>query len=185
MRLHLPPRETANSFVSTFTDQLSPSERTQLILRPPADEPQLIKDFYRVWTVKEAYTKALGLGLGFDFSRLSLQPVHARPDDETQTVLYADNRPVQGWEIQTFELDVRGEAYVGATARFVGEQEQEQEQEHVDAQLSHEGVRLRHREVRSIPHVEADTHASGGVTRTLASVFVRDAINTLGEINTA
>jgi hypothetical protein len=179
MRLHLPPRETTRSFVSTFTDQLSSSERIELISSSLSNEKQLIKDFFHVWTVKEAYTKALGLGLGFDFSRLSLQPVHAQSDDVIQTVLYADGTPVQGWEIQTFELDVHGEAYVGATARFVGVQEQE----HADAQLLHGGARLRHREVGSIPY--AEEHVSGGVTRTLASAFVREAMSALADIDTA
>lgn len=66
--------------------------------------------------MKEAYTKALGLGLGFDFKRIEY--------DVPNDVVRIDGvRPV-GWEFVRFEVK-RGEAetYVGVVARYVGVQD--------------------------------------------------------------
>jgi 4'-phosphopantetheinyl transferase len=119
MRINLPQRETHDTFIGSFVDQMSPSERAELLGSTAIfGDDERLEGFYRVWTVKEAYTKALGMGLGFDFSRLSLEPVV--PDASQKTVLFADGKPVEGWELKAFEMEVKGEAYLGAVARFIG-----------------------------------------------------------------
>lgn len=94
------------------------------ILLPPATAPSLppreqLRRFFLIWTLKEAYTKALGLGMGFDFSRIEY--------DVPNDVVRIDGKAPLGWEFIRFELEntVKDgviEEYVGVTARFVGEE---------------------------------------------------------------
>ncbi|KAI0370228.1 hypothetical protein BV20DRAFT_1043957 [Pilatotrama ljubarskyi] len=121
MLLQLPRRDTFPGFVEVFSDQLTALERKNLL--PPAPAPPLSKHeelrrFFLIWTLKEAYTKALGLGLGFDFSRIEY--------DVPNDVVRIDGQVPRGWEFTRFELrnavkDERVEEYVGVVARFVGE----------------------------------------------------------------
>ena len=94
-------------------------------------EDELLRRFFWMWTLKEAYTKALGIGLGFDFARLAYDAPRAR--------LLVDGAPARGWELVIFAFRVAagggggapagahvgadvdaGDEYVGALARFVG-----------------------------------------------------------------
>ncbi|KAI0771911.1 hypothetical protein BD413DRAFT_678515 [Trametes elegans] len=121
MLLQIPKRDTFPGFVEIFYDQLTDLERS--ILLPPPPTPPISKQeelrrFYLIWTLKEAYTKALGLGMGFDFSRIEY--------DVLNDVVRIDGQPPRGWEFTRFELQVgvKGggvENYVAVTARFIGE----------------------------------------------------------------
>lgn len=101
--------------------QLTELERT--ILLPPTSAAPLpqheqLRRFYLIWTLKEAYTKALGLGMGFDFSRIEYDVPH----DSVRI----DGVAPRGWEFTRFELcnelkDGRIEEYVGVVARFLGD----------------------------------------------------------------
>ncbi|WP_328875374.1 4'-phosphopantetheinyl transferase superfamily protein [Streptomyces sp. NBC_00287] len=49
-----------------------PEELAELRELPPAERNSML---VRLWTLKEAYTKALGVGLAYDFSQLRPRPV--------------------------------------------------------------------------------------------------------------
>ncbi|KAH8918381.1 4'-phosphopantetheinyl transferase [Atractiella rhizophila] len=68
MRVSLPSNEDLSSFLEAMWDQLSAEEQRKMQGLPEEDK---LAYLMALWTHKEALTKSLGLGLGFDFSRLS------------------------------------------------------------------------------------------------------------------
>ena len=84
------------------------------IFTPALDTATAIRYIFLLWTLKEAYTKALGVGLGFDFNRIEYKI--------PQSCVSVDGRPAKGWEFLLFEVQVQGttDVYQGAVARRVG-----------------------------------------------------------------
>ncbi|EIM88252.1 4'-phosphopantetheinyl transferase [Stereum hirsutum FP-91666 SS1] len=112
MKCQLPLRVPFRSFVRTVGEALTPSE-SAFLLDPSKPTHEALKTFYQIWTLKEAYTKALGLGLGFDFARIECVSV-----DGTFTV---DGKVPRGWEVSLFEVEVVGSGvYVGVAAQCTG-----------------------------------------------------------------
>lgn len=68
--------------------------------------------FYLIWTIKEAYTKAIGLGLGFDPSRIEY--------DISPNTVAVDGVIASGWLFESSQVTVDGEAYRVTVAQFVG-----------------------------------------------------------------
>ncbi|KAK7695644.1 hypothetical protein QCA50_000280 [Cerrena zonata] len=119
MRLQPPHRQSLQEFIEIFSEQLTRLELQSLLPTPPLEESEVIRRFYLMWTLKEAYTKALGLGLGFDFQRVEY--------DVMQNIVRIDGRVPHGWEFVRFEVDVtesgKQNQYVGVACRYVGEDE--------------------------------------------------------------
>lgn len=111
MKLRVPGKESFPSFVRTVGDQLTPREH-RLIFSGGSPEENL-KRFFWMWTMKEAYTKALGIGLGFDFKRVEF--------DVEEHVLRVDGAIPTGWSFRMFVLEHGEDAYEGVVAEFVGE----------------------------------------------------------------
>lgn len=65
-----------------------------------------------MWTIKEAYTKALGLGLGFEFWRVEFDP--------ELYILRVNGEIPKGWKIYMFTLQDGEHLYEGAVADFIG-----------------------------------------------------------------
>ena len=63
--------------------------------------------------MKEAYTKALGLGLGFNFRRIEYDV----PNDAVRI----DGVAPVGWEFVRFDINRNDETYVGVVARYTGD----------------------------------------------------------------
>jgi 4'-phosphopantetheinyl transferase len=68
--------------------------------------------FYLIWTIKEAYTKAIGLGLGFDPSRIEY--------DILANTVAVDGVIASDWLFETAQVTVDGEGYRVTVAQFAG-----------------------------------------------------------------
>ncbi|KAJ7781477.1 hypothetical protein B0H16DRAFT_1659036 [Mycena metata] len=104
MKVRIPGRESFPSFVETVGDQepqLTVHEHR--LISSAANQQDGLERFFWMWTAKEAYTKALGLGLGFDFRRVEFDPV--------LDVLRVDGIAPKGWRFDKFK---------GVVAEFVG-----------------------------------------------------------------
>lgn len=65
-----------------------------------------------MWTLKEAYTKALGIGLGFDFRRVEFDP--------EENIVRVDGEIPPGWKFSKFILNNGKDFYEGVVAEYVG-----------------------------------------------------------------
>ncbi|KAG6334150.1 hypothetical protein ID866_4938 [Astraeus odoratus] len=128
MQLKVPPRVSFVDFVDsvssqacdptcplgwatlTVVTQLTTLER-DLVLAD-ISQSEALRRFYWIWTLKEAYTKALGIGLGFDFQRIQY--------DVLKDGITVDGEPARGWQFRKFEVAQSGNKYVGVAARFIG-----------------------------------------------------------------
>jgi 4'-phosphopantetheinyl transferase len=75
-------------------------------------ENEALSRFYLIWTIKEAYIKAIGLGLGFDPSRIEY--------DMRRNTVAVDGAIATDWRFETSQVRVDEEAYRLTVAQFVG-----------------------------------------------------------------
>jgi len=76
---------------------------------PPSEQ---LRRFFWMWTLKEAYTKALGLGLGFDFRRVEF--------DVVNRIVRVDGQIPQGWRFSMFVIEDGEDLYQGVVAEQLG-----------------------------------------------------------------
>ncbi|KAG7448973.1 uncharacterized protein BT62DRAFT_963752 [Guyanagaster necrorhizus] len=113
MKVRIPGRDSFRSFVETVGDQASlTSLERRSLLSPGVSQDEALRRFFWIWTIKEAYTKALGLGLGFDFSRLEF--------DVTSDIFRVDAVVPPGWQFTKFMLMQGQDVYLGVVAEFTG-----------------------------------------------------------------
>lgn len=63
--------------------------------------------------MKEAYTKAIGFGLGFDFKRIDFNP--------PKRVVRIDGKAPQGWSFHMFTVPDGEDQYLGVVAEYLGD----------------------------------------------------------------
>ncbi|KNZ74423.1 L-aminoadipate-semialdehyde dehydrogenase-phosphopantetheinyl transferase [Termitomyces sp. J132] len=114
MKVRIPDRNTLASFVESVSDQLTTSEYHGLFSERGSgiSEAETLKRFFWLWTIKEAYTKALGLGLGFAFRRVEY--------DIGENVVRVDKEIALGWRFTKFMLTDENDLYQGVVAEYIG-----------------------------------------------------------------
>jgi 4'-phosphopantetheinyl transferase len=91
--------------------QLTPLEH-RCLFKAGISHDEGLRRFFWVWTLKEAYTKALGLGLGFDFRRVEF--------DVEENVVRVDGEIPAGWRFSKFILNDGEDLYEGVVAEYLG-----------------------------------------------------------------
>ncbi|TFK27073.1 hypothetical protein FA15DRAFT_636471 [Coprinopsis marcescibilis] len=111
MKTQIAPRERFPTFLEAFEDQLTPLE-FKLCADDSIPEEERIRHFFWMWTLKEAYTKALGIGLGFNFSRVEFNVAEKQ--------VKVDGHVATGWRFTMFIIKDRGDLYEGVVAEYMG-----------------------------------------------------------------
>ena len=84
-----------------------------MLLKAAETDEKRLELFFWMWTLKEAYTKAIGSGLGFDFQRVDFDPV--------RLVLLVDGTMPHGWRFHMFTVTDGEDRYLGVIAEFVND----------------------------------------------------------------
>jgi hypothetical protein len=61
--------DSVDEFINVFQDSFTKNEWSRL---QSCSKASILQEFYLNWAVKESYTKALGVGLGFDFASFQM-----------------------------------------------------------------------------------------------------------------
>jgi len=110
MKIRAPRGEGIASFLRTMGDTLTDVEKH--LVSSDVPENEALSRFFLIWTIKEAYTKAIGLGLGFDLRRIEC-------NIPTNTVM-VDGVLATQWQFETSRVTVEEDVYQIAVAQFVG-----------------------------------------------------------------
>ncbi|KJE93017.1 hypothetical protein CAOG_03880 [Capsaspora owczarzaki ATCC 30864] len=115
MRIDAPPaRESIDSYIGVMKTAFHPDEFRYIQSQPSheiAEKSNRLHAFYRFWTLKECYVKAIGAGLGMELSQIRLTedasiPLDLRIQQITSNVTCAvDNIPLDRWHFEQQYLD--------------------------------------------------------------------------------
>ncbi|KAF6139275.1 hypothetical protein GIB67_021485 [Kingdonia uniflora] len=93
----IPKQETILEFIGNFSSHLTSLEWDNIINAGTCNE--ILAEFYKYWCVKEAYIKAIGVGLGYRLNRLEFQHINW-----TNISVYVDGKESSEWKFCLFEL---------------------------------------------------------------------------------
>jgi len=95
--------------------------KEQSLLLDTQTSTQKLEKFFQIWTFKEAYTKALGLGLCFDFKKIQIE-FESSSSPTGVTTLHSNDDDVEDeekkWKFNTFTIMDGLDRYVGVTAEL-------------------------------------------------------------------
>lgn len=88
-----------SAYLRCFEDNFAPQEWA-VINQISSSDTSRLTEFYRHWTMKEAYIKALGLGLSYDLQRVRFEYIAASNADNTTATVYIDDIADNDWFIE-------------------------------------------------------------------------------------
>lgn len=156
MSLTLPHYETSvESFIETMSDTMTSAEEQWVRQRQQQSQPQASQDtnaksdslsrLYQLWTHKEALTKNMGIGLGFDFKRIEVRFWENRDEDKDGAdapVLMVDGQADPRYRFTSLELDSptggKPSLLVVCEGPFTSHYQQQQTQRQLSPALSHQ-----------------------------------------------
>ncbi|XP_002405293.3 L-aminoadipate-semialdehyde dehydrogenase-phosphopantetheinyl transferase isoform X2 [Ixodes scapularis] len=106
MKIEYSGGKTVGEFFSLMRRQFTPGEWR--FIEGPGTERDLLRRFYRLWSLKESFVKAEGVGLGIDLQRLNFvceTPEVSVGSLTKDTKLYFDGRLLTDWMFQETLLD--------------------------------------------------------------------------------
>ena len=100
---------TPKEFFEMFSDQLLPSEIKKVLTFPTEDEQFTM--FFVLWSLKEAFVKAIGLGLGYNLHDIEFNVTFEKKDynlrkQQKNTDLFDNNIP--NWLIGSAKAKIKG-----------------------------------------------------------------------------
>lgn len=96
-----PRRKTSiEDFFRAFIDHFNASEWRYI---RGEDEDEQYTRFYRLWSLKEAYIKAVGVGLGFSLLRAELVPADSTREEQWE--LFLDGQPARDWKFVSTQIN--------------------------------------------------------------------------------
>ncbi|XP_061184564.1 L-aminoadipate-semialdehyde dehydrogenase-phosphopantetheinyl transferase-like [Saccostrea echinata] len=99
-------RTSVPQFFHTMRRQFTESEWSQI--QKSTEEREQLKTFYRLWCLKESYVKALGVGIGFEVSRLDFTFNTEYLEENvvtTDTFLKVDGVHLSEWTFEEHTMD--------------------------------------------------------------------------------
>ncbi|CAN8004259.1 unnamed protein product, partial [Ixodes hexagonus] len=106
MKIEYSGGKTVGEFFTVMRRQFTPGEWR--FIEGPGTERDLLRRFYRLWSLKESFVKAEGVGLGINLQRLNFvcKTPEVRVGSLTKdTELYFDGRLLTDWLFQETLLD--------------------------------------------------------------------------------
>lgn len=106
MKTVMPGSSSVSEFFRIMSRQFTPSEWS--VIRSSGSEQLQLATFYRHWTLKESFIKAIGTGLGFDLQRVEFRlspepPSQSRP--VRRTTMQLDEEEQDDWVFEESLLD--------------------------------------------------------------------------------
>lgn len=71
----------------------------------PSEESEKLRRFYRLWSLKESYVKAIGIGLGMDLQRINFLIQDDLIEATNSSRVEVDGVPLEDFSFQEFMLD--------------------------------------------------------------------------------
>lgn len=97
-----PPRKPIPEYFRLMDNCFTKQEWSEI--KEEKEEINQLKRFQQFWTLKEAYTKSLGIGLGFDVQRVTFHMIN-KNEKVIRSTAVVDGEEVKNFDFYTYDID--------------------------------------------------------------------------------